>query len=715
MLVAEVAVENTAYSYDKLFIYKIPKNLEKKIKIGQQVLVPFGNKNEQRKGLVFKLIADFSPSKPLNLKNICEINNEQPILTTELIRLATWLSKTVFCTYFEAVGTIFPSCLWKSKKQITVRLNPTQTISHFKLTSKQLAIIKQLSNGQTQPLSKLIKTCTTRSVINTLEKKGVIISELYTSQNVQPLALSPMLATEISLGPTDKKIYEQLISEFKKQKLAAALLFGPSFCDTLLFFKLAKKVLSSGKSTLLLVPEIEIIEQLHPLLIKYFGNNFIVIHRNLTNKERVIRWQQIKSSSTILVVGTRLAVFTPINNLGAIIVTEESGTSYISEHNPFYNALEVAKFRAKFNNCLLVFASPTPSVINLYKAKQGRFKLLQLPQETTAKITLVGKENNATIFAPELINTLSANMKNNKQSIIVLNQKGYSTIIRCSNCKNVLCCPHCSSNLVYHNRTGFLHCHRCNYKTESKSICDACGSEFIEYLGFGIEKVTAQLSKFFNARILKLDAENNTQDLEMGLQHFFEHQYDILVGTQAVLKCISAPNVMLVYVLGLDQNLLSNDYRGTEQTFSLIMQIAKQMQTKDSQIILQTSLPTDKFWKFIQQKDYLAFFEHELILRKTLNLPPFCDLIVIGFVSKNQNLAYNAACFFHKMIIEKINVTPPIPANTFQLNSNFRYKIVIKHKNDSAFRSFLRNLLYDFFNCHNHKNTHVFVDSSLTL
>ncbi|MDR2817133.1 MAG: primosomal protein N' [Oscillospiraceae bacterium] len=707
---AEIAIESRSYSpsLDKLFLYHVPERLCDKIRTGQCVLVPFGNKETQRKGFVFNVINDFDSKEMPKLKDISCLVSEKPFLTDELVKLAIWLSKNVFCTYFDAVSVISPANLEKRKKHLVAKLNSDPI--DYKSTPKQQLVINMLSGRKEISVRDVLAACGASSyVTNSLRKKGII--DCIWIESELPALKRELPALRFALDFDEQQVYEQLENELKKQELAAVLLFSLSAKDPNVLLNLAKNVLESGKSVLFLVPEIELIHRILTLPQFDFGERVVILHSGLSNGERVNRWHQIKNNRAILVIGTRLAVFAPISDLGLIIVTDEQDGSYLSERKPLYSALEVAKFRAKHSNCLLVLASETPSITSFYKAQQGIYKLIRLNNpKNTVNVEILGVSNGeaSSMLGTRLVEKLKENLTQKRQSIVVLGKKGYSTIVQCASCKNIITCPSCSANLVYHD-DGLLHCHRCKKKTEVKIACEACGSDAIEYMGFGIERVKAQLLKFFDARILSLDSSTNEKAFKKACDDFEGRRYDILIGTQIVTRTPNFPDVTLVGVLGADQKLYCNDFESSEQTFSFLMQIINHI--KAGHVIIQTMDPDDEFFEFVKDRDYDAFFEHEIAMRKILNLPPFCDIVTIGLVGKDLGPVYSAACKFYDMLKKQVSPegSNPIPANIFKLNSNYRYKVVVKHKNDTKFRKMLRAILHEFLNS-NPTTVRVFVD-----
>lgn len=592
--------------------------------------------------------------------------------------------------------------------------------SNLKLTDKQKSVISVLEDiGEASVKDICYFTGVTVGVINTLNKKGII--ELFDAEIMRleiPLNASAD-ADSIKLSNSQEKAYNGLRDLILKDEPAAALLYGVTGSGkTQVFLKLIEDTLKKGKTAIVMVPEISLTAQTVKTFYKYFGKSVAVLHSGLSVGERYDEFKRIRSGEVGVVVGTRSAVFAPLDNIGIIVMDEEQEATYKSESSPRYHAREVAKFICTKNNALLLLASATPLVDSYYNAQSGRYKLftidkrygkVNLPEVTIVDMADRDLALRDSAFSPTLIEEIEKNLNNKEQTILLYNRRGYHTVAVCGDCKTPVTCPNCSIALTYHKKNNRLMCHYCGYSTELIEACPNCDSKRMFYKGQGTQRVEDELEILFpNARILRMDMDNTSGKGQHQKQFdaFEKGDYDILVGTQMVAKGLNFPKVTLVGVLNADQTLYSNDYRAYERGFSLITQVVGRSGRgeKSGRAIIQTMTPQNNVISLAAMQDYPSFYEQEISMRKAMLYPPFCDLCTVGFVSQNHDEAKKGALKFIEQIKMQepdkkgipLRVLGPSAMNVVKIGGKYRYRLIIKCKNNRSFRELILNALKDF-------------------
>ena len=592
--------------------------------------------------------------------------------------------------------------------------------SNLKLTDKQKSVISVLEDiGEASIKDICYFTGVTVGVINTLNKKGII--ELFDAEIMRleiPLNASAD-ADSIKLSNSQEKAYNGLRELILKDEPAAALLYGVTGSGkTQVFLKLIEDTLKKGKTAIVMVPEISLTAQTVKTFYKYFGKSVAVLHSGLSVGERYDEFKRIRSGEVGVVVGTRSAVFAPLDNIGIIVMDEEQEATYKSESSPRYHAREVAKFICTKNNALLLLASATPLVDSYYNAQSGRYKLftidkrygkVNLPEVTIVDMADRDLALRDSAFCPTLIEEIEKNLNNKEQTILLYNRRGYHTVAVCGDCKTPVTCPNCSIALTYHKKNNRLMCHYCGYSTELIEACPNCDSKRMFYKGQGTQRVEDELEILFpNARILRMDMDNTSGKGQHQKQFdaFEKGDYDILVGTQMVAKGLNFPKVTLVGVLNADQTLYSNDYRAYERGFSLITQVVGRSGRgeKSGRAIIQTMTPQNNVISLAAMQDYPSFYEQEISMRKAMLYPPFCDLCTVGFVSQNHDEAKKGALKFIEQIKMQepdkkgipLRVLGPSAMNVVKIGGKYRYRLIIKCKNNRSFRELILNALKDF-------------------
>ena len=723
-----VAVSNATFHFDKLYTYAVMPDQQDTVRLGSMVLVPFGKGSRARMGVVLACDAEPESAK---LKFLFDVAPASACLTPELLRLVHFLKERTFCTYYEAVKAVIPYGAQYKPTVAEDGVTPVlqkQLVRHtenaYKLvgtlppkprpTAKQLAAVALLAGGE-RTLSALEEKGISRAVLDNLCAKGVLECskvnksiDLYSSI---PLKNEPILLTE-----EQQAAYDALLPGLEDAAPHSALLYGVTGSGkTLVFLKLIEHCLQMGRRALVLVPEISLTPQMILRLKSQFGKRVAVQHSALNHTERLLQWQMIQDGGADIVVGTRSAIFSPLENIGLVIIDEEQEHTYRSESAPRYSAHEVARQRAAENGALLLLASATPSTESYYAAQHGRTQLVRLTKRyggnPLPKVQIVDMRAELASGNPREISlamedAIRHNLEAGKQTILLLNRRGYQTVAQCEDCREVLKCQKCSVPMVYHKSAHKLLCHYCGSQLDPPPArCPACGGK-LQYRGFGTQKAEEELAKLFpEARILRMDQDTTAaKDAhEKLLAKFARHEYDIMVGTQMVAKGLDFEDVTLVGVLGIDSLLFAQGFRAYETVFSLVTQVVgRSGRAKDPGFaIIQTTDPDNPVLNLAAAQDYDAFFEQEIAYRKLGLYPPFCGLCVVGFAGPKESEVARASARFAALLGRQaakqpdlpLRVLGPTPGSIEKINDSYRYKLTVKCRNDRRFRDLIRETL----------------------
>ena len=621
----------------------------------------------------------------------------------------------------------------KTMKMVSLTDDYEYVLDTQRMTDKQIDTVETLKNvGEVSVKELCYFTGYTVSVVDSLVKKGIA---RYFDDEVFRIPKSQAVPKkEFILSNEQQKAFDHLYDRYREHKANCSLLYGITGSGkTSVFFRLMEKVLSDNRGIIVMVPEIALTPQLISLFKSYFNDQVAVFHSALSIGERIDEYKRVKRGMAKIVVGTRSAVFAPVNDLGLIIMDEEQEHTYKSESSPRYHARDVAKFRCKYNDSMLLLSSATPSVESFYNAKCGNYSLVTLKERygnailPDVEIVDMNDEisrGNIGIYSDFLLERIESNIESHKQSILLLNRRGYNTFISCRSCKEPVTCPNCSIVMTYHSANRRIMCHYCGYSEPVPHECPKCHSDKLRFSGFGTQKAVDDLSKIFpDARILRMDtdATMSKSSHEKILSAFSDGEYDILIGTQMVAKGLDFPNVTLVGILSADQMLFCDDYRSFENTFSLLTQVIGRSGRGDDKgiAVIQTTMPDSPVILLSCRQDYDSFYEDEIIVRKSLIYPPFVDLILIGFVSESRNESDNASKEFFgvmKGIISAdypdmaIRILGPSPMSVIKINNKYRFKILLKAKNNRQLREMLNRTFEKYNRDYRHKNTNVYVD-----
>lgn len=727
--IAQAAVNDATIHFDKLYSYLVPPALVGRLWPGSMVLVPFGRGNKPRMAVVLRTEDVDAQDAPKALKSVLDAAPEEARLTPDLLELVHFLKERTFCTWYEAVKAVIPygaqynmavvDGVPRVQSRLTRSTQRLYTLAGAlpekpKPGPRQLAAVAALQNG---PLTahELDEVGISKSTLDTLCKKGVL-SVAEQDKVVDLFAAIPFDPQPLTLSPEQQAAYDALEPDLCDDTPHAALLHGVTGSGkTAVFLKLIERTLSLGRKALVLVPEISLTPQMIRRLKSTFGSRLAVQHSALNNTERLLQWRTIQQGNADIVVGTRSAIFAPLQNIGIIIVDEEQEHTYQSESAPRYSAHDVAKKRAAMEHSLLLFASATPRTETYHFAQSGKLRLVNLTQRyggmPLPKVDFIDMRAELSAGNPREVSRrmaqeLQKNLTNGEQSILLLNRRGYRTIGMCGDCGHVLKCPNCSVPMVYHKPQQALMCHHCGHTVAPvPHICPECGGK-INYSGFGTQRVEEELAELLpDARILRMDQDSTGKKNahEKMLAQFAAQDYDILLGTQMVAKGLDFEKVTLVGVLGIDSLLFGQGFRAYESVFNLITQVVGRggRAALPGRALIQTTVPDHPVLLLAADQDYAAFYREEITFRKLGLYPPFCAFAVIGFVGTQEGAVLTAAHRFGVLLGEKAAAHPNIPLrilgpvamNIAMLNGKYRYKLTLKCRNDAAFRALLRQVL----------------------
>lgn len=719
-MIAEVIIESSVKQLNRVFDYEIPAGLN--VDVGSRVCVPFGNKKEAEDGIVIAI----KEKSEYKVKEIVALQDEQ--IKDEYIELAKWMGKRYFCNVAECLKLMLPP--GRTSKNVAARVND-KTINVFSINKSREDIQSDLENNviktekQRNVLEYLIDNCNstmqdiemftdaTLAVVNALVKKK------YVKKEAKKVERNPFIH-KVSVKTVDYSLTDEQQFAFDSiGNNGEYLLYGVTGSGkTEIYLQLIERTLAKGKSSIMLVPEISLTPQTVERFIARFGEEQIaVLHSKLSVGERYDEWNKIKEGRAKIIIGARSAIFAPVDDLGLIVIDEEHDESYQSESSPRYDAIEVAEFLANKDNIPLVLGSATPNMRTFYKAQKGQIKLLTLTKRANESslpdVEIIDLRDelangNKSMISEKLKEEIENNLLRKKQTILYFNRRGFSTFLMCEDCGNTFKCKRCNITLTYHKNEGKLKCHYCGYEEKVPSECPECHSNHIKYFGAGTQKLEEEVKKMFpEASTIRMDVDtvskkNSHEDI---LNTFKNENIDILIGTQMVVKGHHFPNVTLVGVVFADNNLNIGDYRANEKTFQTLTQVAGRAgREKDKgKVIIQTYNPDNYAIEYSKEQNYNEFYDTEIIMRKSLKYPPFCDIIVVDMSSTDirelNGVARNIHTYLKNRVInEKFGVLlySPVPCPIDKIKDRFRMRIIIKCLYDDKVHDLLDGTLKEF-------------------
>ena len=703
---AEVLIEYSAKSIDKSFTYIIPPHLEGIIKVGMKVLVPFGANTIN--GFVTKIINEYQES--YELKEIVDIVDKYFCLNDELMKLGEYLQSKTLCTKITAYQTMLPSSL-KVKEQKSdyskyltyVELNKTidEVKEYIESNPRRKKQIEVLNNLLVE--NKLLKSSLSSNVVEVLLEENLI---KLTKEQIYRLNKDKCIIDRIKFSPDQQKAIDTINLNSENTYLLHGVTGSGK---TEVYIELIKRVVSLGKKAIMLVPEISLTAQIVNKFYDHFGNDVAIFHSGLSNGEKYDEYLKILRDEVHIVVGTRSAIFTPLTNLGLIIIDEEHSETYKQDSTPRYHSLDMATFRSKYNHIPIVLGSATPSLESMARALKGVYKYIEMPNRVgkaiLPKIEIIDMANEMKkrnmIFSSALKNKIQDRLLKKEQVILLLNRRGYSTVISCKACGYTYKCPHCDITLTYHKTSNNLRCHYCGYTVFKGDTCPECNEKSLADYGLGTEKLEQEIKSIFpESRVIRMDADttSNKGAHEDIINRFKNHEYDILLGTQMISKGLNFPLVTLVGVINADATLNIPDFRSGERTFALLSQVSGRAGRNElpGEVILQTFNPDNFTLKCVQENDYKKFYNYEMSNRHKLDYPPYYYLTSIKIASKDYDIASKEIIKVKKHLEKKLSndtiILGPTTASMFKINNIYRFQIILKYKKDPNIMKTLKEL-----------------------
>ncbi|MCF8010807.1 MAG: primosomal protein N' [Clostridiales bacterium] len=697
--------------------YKIPEEMQSDNLVGSRVLIPLGNR--QASGFVVGLAEDTSVDR--KLKSIIKLLDQEPVLTKEQLRIARWISGYYFSSPQRTLQAIAHPVLNKTRScrekhyYVNFSIEELNRVTReIRRAPKQVAVLNTTARSPGLTKKQLSeKACVSYTVIDTLISKGYlyfkeVMSDVNSTSYISPV--KPELTGE------QAKVVKNINFYLQKNVHKVFLLHGVTGSGkTEVYLRCIDCALQLKKSAIVLVPEISLTPQMIRCFKERLGNRVALLHSRMSKGERYEEWNRISQGHADVILGTRSAIFSPVNNLGIIVIDEEHEFTYKQGESPRYHARAVALYRAYVNSAAVVLGSATPSLESYCRAKdKGPYTLLKMDNRVDnialpfVKVVDMRKEfssGNKAIFGSELFNAVNKRLEDNEQVILFLNRRGFNTFVVCRECGMVLKCPNCDISLTYHHQ-GDLRCHYCNYSQMAPSLCPGCRSKYIGYFGTGTQKVEKEAKDLFpQARIIRMDADTTGRKGAHYriLKDFEERKADILIGTQMVAKGLNFSGVTLVGIISADTGLYIPDFRSAERTFQLITQVAGRSGRAKSggEVIVQTFNPEHYAVTAAAAGDYEGFFKEEMNVRKEMQYPPYSRMIRLLFFGKDENKVNSLAEAAFKILQGYINedkgiiAVGPSPAPLTRVRGNYRLHIVLWSKDEEILRDAVKKT-YDY-------------------
>ncbi len=651
-MIAKVIVDISSSDVDRVFDYRAVGGVEK----GSRVSVPFGNRNIE--GYVIGL-SDTTDVPEDKLKDISCVLDDRPIISEEFLRLCDFMTERFHLRKIDVLRLLLPSKMRggriKPLEKTVIEISPEYrdvdpTLFIKKSAHAQYEVFEYLLEVGSAEQSYLNANYSAAAVRNMLAH-GILTAH---KDNVfrTPYAGIVQKDSDIKLTDAQNSAVESIMTGERP-----TLLFGVTGSGkTEVYLECIHKTLLSGKTAIMLVPEISLTPQVMRVFRSRFGDEVALLHSGLSDGERFDEWRRLLTGQAHVAVGARSAIFAPLTDVGLIVIDEEHDTSYISESNPRYITRDVAFFRAKYNGAKLVMGSATPSVESYYDAERGKYALARLPERINKRkmpdieiVNMISEVTygNSGMFSARLVSAIDDCLKAGNQAILFLNRRGYSSYVMCKKCGYVAKCEDCDVSLVYHKDENILKCHYCQRRYANLDLCPNCKSPHIKQGYMGTERVVESINKMFpNARVIRMDNDTTrTKDAHLRLLGDFANgNADILVGTQMVAKGHDFANVTLVGIIDADMSLHFSDYRAVERTFQLITQVAGRAgrETKSGRVILQTYTPGHYVYRYATAYDYEGFYKKEINLLQTTKFPPFSEILRVIISSECEAEALDA-------------------------------------------------------------------------
>lgn len=689
-MIASVLIQYSVKSLNKVFDYIIPLDLQNIIKVGHKVIVPFAYKEVE--GFVLNI---HNNKEEIEYKSIVKIQESDFYLNSELLDLGKWLSNSLLCNLISCYQVMLPKALKASinsnvnRKYVSyVSLNSESNYEEYILKHKnafrELEIIDKLKYGEE------LKSNFKSSNLKRLIDQGIVtVKKREVNREV---SVECEDRKEIKLNDGQLKAMNEILSSADSK----FLLYGVTGSGkTEVYINLIKDCVMKGKTSIVLVPEISLTPQIVSRFKGVFGNSVAVFHSALSEGEKYDEYRRIMKGEVSVVVGARSAIFVPFENIGLIIIDECQSATYKQENTPKYNAIDVAFKRSETHGAKVILGSATPLLEQYARAKKGVFHLVNLPSRVSGRLPeyeIVDMERESKkrnyIISEKLDIEINKSLSRGEQVILLLNRRGYSTYLSCSNCGYVYNCPNCDVSLIYHKSSNSFSCHYCGYRCSKMEVCPKCGEDAIRDLGLGTEKLESILEKKYNVKVLRMDADTtSTKNAHQKLiNEFSSGKYSILVGTQMISKGLNFENVSLVGIINPDSLLAIPDFRSAEKTYELLYQTSGRVGRFNlpGKVIIQTYNPTNYVYNAVIKNDYEYFFNYEMNIRKKLSYPPYYYICNITISSEKYELSRDTSIkvkkFLDDNLSDKYIILGPSISSILKLNNKYRFNIMIKYK-----------------------------------
>lgn len=678
---------------NKTFTYNVPSNMYPLV--GMRALIPFGKRNVE--GFIMNVHDDIDLD--YEIKDIISLIDEKPVINDEMMRLGKYISEKTLSPLTLSYQTMLPSAL-KAKEKMHIN-------------KKYVTLLSVIKDG-------FFKTDSQNKVFNYVkENKEVLKSEAnkISASSVKTLINNGFLKEEKKEVyrldddiKIDKKNYDltleqkNVIDSICLNKFRPYLLHGVTGSGkTLVYIKLIEKVLKEKKQAILLVPEISLTPQVTEIFKKTFGKVVAILHSGLSNGEKYDEWRKIERNEVSIVIGARSAIFAPFTNLGIIIIDEEHSSTYKQESKPRYNAIDIALKRGKTYNIPVILGSATPSVESYTRAKVGVYDLLVMKNRVNKnlpEIHLVDMKEEFKcgnrLFSNLLKDKVNDRLNKKEQVLILLNRRGYCTIITCHDCGFTHKCPNCDIPLVYHKKNNVMKCHYCDYTSYKLHECPNCKSKNINEFGMGTERLEEEINKEFHTKVVRMDVDTTRRKgaHEKIIKAFQNEEYNILVGTQMIAKGLNFPKVTLVAVINGDASLNIPDFRSSERTYELLSQVAGRSgrDKLKGEVVIQGFNMDHYSIVCAKENDYEKFYNEEMRIRKILKYPPYYNLCLIKISGKNYDELFNEGIKIVNYLKENLDniILGPSSCSIPKINNIYYIQIIIKFKNTKDILSYLK-------------------------
>lgn len=748
---AKVILDTNSRFLDRSFTYKVPERFLASLSLAMRVLVPFGKSNKAVLAFVYEITEEIEAD--YKIKEIIDLVDYRKLISNELIDLAFFMSKRYLSTIQASLRQVLPPTSIKDihvfyknisnlsnefldflneKREIkeikerfpdykekldkyladnivrqsfdVKRTQKIQYIEYARLNKdckfilnanavKQKKIIDYLSkNGLTDVKSLLAKSAASRSSLNSLVNKNIILIEKKEADKEIKSSFDQYKKFDLN------EEQERAFNTIKSKKNGHFLLYGVTGSGkTEIFLQMVEEVIKDGKEAIILVPEISLTPQTIERFKGRFKEKIAIMHSRLTPKEKFNQWRMINNGEVKIVIGARSAIFAPFKNLGIIIIDEEHDGSYISSNDPKYHTDEIAIRRANYHSCNLILASATPSIITMDRVKRGAFDLIRLENRINNNMPIIEvvdmreelKKSNYSMISEMLRDEIIKNLENKQQSILFLNKVGHDSFTFCRACGNVIKCEACDVAMTYHKNVDRLVCHYCGRTKKQPTICPVCHSKKIKEFGAGTEKLEEEVKLLFpEANIMRMDSmtATNKEMYEKMYKGMKENKIDILLGTQMIAKGLDFKNVSLVGIISADLSLNVGDFKANETTFQLLTQVSGRAGRDKlaGRVVIQSYRPDNFVIQAAKNNDYESFCDYELNLRKAFNYPPYKNLLTIRIVNESRIKTIDISKMFYKSLCRitrkdsSIEIIGPNPCKIARINNKFRYNILIK-------------------------------------